>query len=449
MGLKRYTAGVAIAAILAANPAMAQTAPSAGQTAPAAGTVNPAAEDARMSARQPQFQLADGIVATVNDRIITGYDLRQRMMVIIAMTQVQPTDENVQAIQQQALNDLIEERLRAAEITRYPTLVISDEDVDGEIADMAREAGATPQNYLALLQQSGIAIAPFREQLRTSIGWRELVGGRFGSRARVSRAQVEAAQRQIAETAAKPQYLVGEIFIDAARAGGQQAAVNGAQQLIQQILQGAPFQAVARQFSSAPSAAAAVPGDAGWIVQGSVQPALQQAFDALQAGQLSNPIPVEGGVYIIYMRDKRSGADTSLVQLRQVMIELPETASDAAVAAATDRLDALRTQLTCDNILTRARSETGLLGTDLGEADVQNLAPQFQQVARSADVGTVSTPVRTPLGLHVLAVCGRRSGGPDAPTFQQVENRLRNQALVMMERRYMRDLRADSLIEIK
>ena len=449
MGLKRYTAGVAIAAILAANPAMAQTAPSAGQTAPAAGTVNPAAEDAPISARQSQFQLADGIVATVNDRIITGYDLRQRMMVIIAMTQVQPTDENVQAIQQQALNDLIEERLRAAEITRYPTLVISDEDVDGEIADMAREAGATPQNYLALLQQSGIAIAPFREQLRTSIGWRELVGGRFGSRARVSRAQVEAAQRQIAETAAKPQYLVGEIFIDAARAGGQQAAVNGAQQLIQQILQGAPFQAVARQFSSAPSAAAAVPGDAGWIVQGSVQPALQQAFDALQAGQLSNPIPVEGGVYIIYMRDKRSGADTSLVQLRQVMIELPETASDAEVAAATDRLDALRTQLTCDNILTRARSETGLLGTDLGEADVQNLAPQFQQVARSADVGTVSTPVRTPLGLHVLAVCGRRSGGPDAPTFQQVENRLRNQALVMMERRYMRDLRADSLIEIK
>lgn len=449
MGLKRYTAGVAIAAILAANPALAQTAPPAAQPAPAAGTVNPAAEDAPIAARQSQFQLADGIVATVNDRIITGYDLRQRMMVIIAMTQVQPTDENIQAIQQQALTDLIEERLQAAEITRYPTLVITDEDVDGEIAGMAREVGATPQNYLALLQQSGIAIAPFREQLRTSIGWRELVGGRFGSRARVSRSQVEAAQRQIAEAAAKPQYLIGEIFIDAARAGGQQAAVNGAQQLIQQILQGAPFQAVARQFSSAPSAAAQVPGDAGWIVQGTVQPALQQAFDALEPGQLSNPIPVEGGVYIVYMRDKRSGADTNLVQLRQAMVELSETASDTDVAAATERLNALRPQLTCDNILTRTRSEAGLLGSDLGEADVQNLAPQFQQVARSAEVGSVSTPVRTPLGLHVLAVCGRRSGGPDAPTFQQVENRLRNQALVMMERRYMRDLRADSLIEIK
>ncbi|QBX37815.1 peptidylprolyl isomerase [Brevundimonas sp. S30B] len=449
MRLMRFTAGVAIAAILAANPALAQA---GGQAAPStvAGAVNPAAEEAPMAARQAQFQLADGIVATVNDRIITGYDLRQRMLVVIAMTQVQPTEENLQAIQQQALQDLIEERLQALELERFAEqLQISDEEVDQEIAAMAQEAGVTPQAYLGFLQRGGIALAPFRAQIRTSIGWRELVGGRFGARARVSRNQVDQTLRQMAEAAAKPQYLIGEIFIDAARAGGQQAAVNGAQQLIQQILQGAPFQAVARQFSSAPSAAAQTPGDAGWIIQGTVQPALQQAFDALEPGQLSNPIPVEGGVYIIYMRDKRSGADTSLVQLRQMMIELPETATEAQVAAATERLNTLRPQLTCDSILPRARSEEGLLGSDLGEADVQNLAPQFQQVARSAEIGTISTPVRTPLGLHLLAVCGRRTGGPDAPTFQQVENRLRNQALVMMERRYMRDLRADSLIELK
>lgn len=453
MGLKRYTAGVAIAAILAANPAMAQTAPSAGQTAPAAGTVNPAAEDAPMSARQPQgqFQLSDGIIATVNDSIITGYDLRQRILLLILETQIQPTPENLPALQQQALNALIEQRLKASELERFREQLppSSDEAVDQQIAAIARQAGISPAEYVAYLQEVGIAPTAFREMLRTDMDFEGLVGGRFGPRSRVGRSQVEAAMRQIADAASRPQYLVGEIFIDAARAGGQQSALNGAQQLVQQILQGAPFQNVARQFSSAPSAAAQVPGDAGWIVQGSVQPALQQAFDALEPGQLSNPIPVDGGVYIIYMRDKRSGTDTSLVQLRQMMIELAETATEVEVAAAAERLNALRPQLTCDNILTRARSETGLLGLDLGEADVQNLAPQFQQVARSAEVGTVSTPVRTPLGLHVLAVCGRRSGGPDAPTFQQVENRLRNQAISMMERRYMRDLRADSLIEIK
>ena len=449
MRLMRYTTGVAMAALMAGTAvgqSVAQTAPA--QPAPAAGTLNPAAEEApQRAAAAPQFRLADGIIATVNDRIITGYDLRQRMLVIMAMAQVQPTEENIAGIQQQALNDLIEKHLQDAEIAKFETLRISDQEVDEEIAGMAREAGTTTANYMAFLEQGGIRPQPFREQIRTEIGWRELVGGRFRDRAKVSRTQVEQAMRQLTESATKPQYLVGEIYLEASRVGGMQEAMNGARQLVQQMVQGAPFMAVARQFSAAPSAARG--GDAGWVVQGTVQPALEQAMEALAVGQLSNPIPVEGGVYILYMRDKRSGAATSLVQMKQVMIELPETASEADVAAATQRLEALRNGTTCDNILQRARAEQGMQGADLGESDVANLLPQFQQVARSAEVGTVSSVVRTPLGVHILAVCGRRLGGPEAPSAQQVEARLQNQNYAMLGRRYLRDLRADALIEIK
>ncbi len=444
MGLMRISTAVAMAALVAGS-ATAQTAP-AGQ---AAGTLDPAAEQAPAApaAPAPEFRLADGIVATVNDQIITGFDLRQRMLTVIAMSQVQPTEENIPAIQQQALQALIEERLQAQEIANYETLVVTDEEVDQEIAAMAQDAGVTPDQYMGFLAQGGIRPEQMRQQLRTEIGWRQLVGGRFNTRSRVSRTQVEQALRQLSEAAQRPQYLIGEIYIEAARVGGQQAALNGAEQLVAQMVQGAPFQAVARQFSAAPSAARG--GDAGWIVQGTVQPALQTALDTLQVGQLSRPIPVEGGVYIIYMRDKRSGAATSLVSLKQAMIELPETANEAEVAAATERLTTLRPQLTCDNILQRTTSETGLLGSDLGESDVANLAPQFQQVARSAEVGTVSNPVRTPLGLHLVAVCGRRVGGADAPSYREVEARLQNQNLAMLARRYIRDLRADALIEVK
>lgn len=447
MRLMRISTGVAMAALVAGS-AIAQTAPTTGG-APAAGTLDPAAQQAptTAAAAAPEFRLADGIVATVNDQIITGFDLRQRMLTVIAMSQVQPTEENIPAIQQQALQALIEERLQAQEIAKYETLIVTDEEVDQEITGMAQDAGVTPDQYMGFLAQGGIRPEQMRQQLRTEIGWRQLVGGRFNTRARVSRAQVEQALRQLSEAASRPQYLIGEIYIEASRVGGQQAAINGAEQLVAQMVQGAPFQAVARQFSAAPSAARG--GDAGWIVQGTVQPALQTALDTLQVGQLSRPIAVEGGVYIIYMRDKRSGAATSLVSLRQAMIELPETASEAEVAAATARLTTLRPQLTCDNMLQRTSSEAGLLGSDLGEADVANLAPQFQQVASTAEVGTVSAPVRTPLGLHLVAVCGRRVGGADVPSYREVESRLQNQNLAMLARRYIRDLRADALIEVK
>ncbi|WP_433934560.1 peptidylprolyl isomerase [Brevundimonas diminuta] len=452
----RYSTGAALAALMvvaAVEPSSAQTpaSPAPAQAAPqtpAAGALNPAAEEApQRTAPAPQFRLSDGIIATVNDRIITGFDLRQRMLVLMAMTQVQPTEENIGAIQQQALNDLIDQHLQAAELAKFEQLKIGDAEIDQEIADMARQAGTTPASYINFLEQGGISIPAFREQMRTEIGWRELVGGRFRDRARVGKSQVEQTMRQMTELATKPQYLIGEIYLEAARVGGMQEAMNGARQLVQQMIQGAPFMAVARQFSAAPSAARG--GDAGWVVQGTVQPALQSVMDTLEPGQLSNPIPVDGGVYILYMRDKRSGASTSMVKMKQVMVELPENADEAQVAAATQRLEALRGQLTCDNILTRARSEPGLLGADLGESDVADLLPQFQQVARSAEVGSVSTAVRTPLGVHLLAVCDRRLGGPDAPSAQQVEARLQNQNYAMLGRRYLRDLRADALIEIK
>lgn len=445
MGLQRYMTGVAIAALLASS-AMAQTAPPAQPAA--AGNLNPAAESAPVAPpAAPAFQMSDGILATVNDSVITGFDLRQRMLLLIAMTQVQPTPENIPAIQQQALNALIDERLQTQELRNFEDLVVSDEQVEQEIAAMAQEVGAAPQAYIDFLAQGGIRPSTLREQVRTQIGWSQLVGGRFQSRARVSRAAVAAAMRQVSEAAAKKQYLIGEIYIESARVGGQQAALNGANQLVQQMVQGAPFQAVAQQFSAAPSATRG--GDAGWVVEGTMQPALQQALDQLQVGQLSRPIPVDGGVYIVYMRDKRDGASASLVQIKQVMIELPETATDADVAAATQRLEALRPQLTCDTMLARATSEQGLLGADLGEADVLNLAPQFQQVARSAEIGTVSTPVRTPLGVHLLGVCGRRVGGTEAPNPQEVENTLFRQNLATLGRRYMRDLREDALIEYR
>lgn len=446
MRFGRYLTGVAMAALVAGS-AVAQTAP--GQQPAAAGSLNPASEEAPVAAptAAPQFQMADGILATVNDSVITGFDLRQRMLLLIAMTQVQPTPENLPAIQQQALNALVDERLQNQEMARYEELKVSDEEVDREIADMAREVGTTAENYIGFLAQGGIRPSTFREQLRTQIGWSQLVGGRFQSRARVTRAAVDAALRQASEAATKKQYLIGEIYIDASRVGGQQAALNGANQLVMQMMQGAPFQNVAQQFSAAPSAVRG--GDAGWVVEGSIQPALQAALDQLEVGQLSRPIPVDGGVYIVYMRDKRDGSSANLVSMRQVMIELPETAPEAQVAEASQRLEGLRTQLTCDNILTRARSETGLLGADLGESDVQNLAPQFQQVARSAEIGSVSSPVRTPLGLHLLAVCGRRVGGAEAPDARQIESQLFRQNLANLGRRYMRDLREDALIEMK
>ena len=435
MFFKRLTAGVALAALLGGS-ALAQTA----TQDPVAGALDPAAESAPVQSQpQAEFDLAEGVIATVNDQEITSFQLSQRLLLLVTMSRIQVTQESLPALQSQALMSLIEDRLKAEEMAKYE-VVVPPEQVEAELAYTAQRAGLTPEAFLAQLAQRGIMAETLREQMRIDAGWRSLVQGRFGARSRVSTRQVEQRIKREAEAATKPQFLVGEVFINASRVGGMAAAMDGANQLVQQMSQGAPFQNVARQFSAAPSASSG--GDAGWQVLEDFNPLLRPAVQSMEAGQLSRPIAVENGVYILYMRDRRDGAATTLVNLKTIMVEAPAEATEAEVSAAADRLLSLTLEQA-------AEGQTGLLAADLGQLDVADVAPQFQQVARSGEIGSISNPVRTPQGVNLIAVCGRTTGATEAPSFDEVENDLMIDNLSMFERRYIRDLEASAFIDVK
>ncbi|MDO1558362.1 peptidylprolyl isomerase [Brevundimonas sp. 2R-24] len=433
----RNAASIALAVIVAGTSMAPVAAQSMGQT--------PAGVPSQAPAPPPQFDLREGVVATVNDQLITSFDLRQRMLMVMSETQIQPTEQNLAAIQQRALNQLIDLRLQAQEIAQYPQVIPSDEEVNEQLQQMAAGNGGDVDAMLAFYQQAGIQPATIRERIRVETGWRRLVQGRYAPRARVSQEQVDAALARITAAAQRPQYLLGEIYLDAAQVGGQQTAMNGATQLVQEILRGAPFPAVARQFSAAPTAAAG--GDAGWMIEGEIQPEIETVLQQMEPGQLSRPIPVQGGVWIVYLRDKRTGGVSTFASLKQAAIRLPADAPQAEVARAAQTLETLRPTLTCDNITTVAAQTPGVLATDLGESDVGDLLPAFQAIARNQEIGAISEPVRTQLGLHLVAVCNRRQGGAAIPSRDEVEGELFSQQLGMLERRYLRDLRASATVE--
>ena len=386
------------------------------------------------------------MIALVNDEIISSYDLRQRMLLLLATSGVQPTEQNLPAIQQQALRSLVDEHLETQEMKHWDVKV-DDKDVEDEIDDIAKENKITKEKLLASLEAAGVNPKTLREQLKAQIGWRDLVGGRYGSRARVDDQEVAQTIQRIAESESKPQYLVGEIYIDATTVGGMDEATNGARQLVDQIAKGAPFPAVARQFSNDPTAASG--GDAGWLVSGEMDPNVEYALQQMHPGQLSLPIPSDKGVWIVYLREKRAGGVSHMYHLAQAAIRLKADATEADVAAAKAKLAALAPSLTCKNYEAMAGKTPGVVAADLGEAAETELAPEFKSVADSLKVGAVSAPIRTEVGLHLVLLCGKRAAGGDIPTKQQVEDRLYSQQISMLAQRYLRDLHNSATIETR
>jgi peptidyl-prolyl cis-trans isomerase SurA len=397
--------------------------------------------------------LSEGVAAIVNDSIISTYDLRQRIMLLIVTAGVQPTEENMPQIQREALRALVDEHLEIQELRRVEkqqkfTIIADDQDIDRQISRMAEENRMTGPQLLQSLQAAGVGPATLKDQLRAEISWQRWINGRYGSRLRVGEDQIEAQLAQINAAAAKPQFLMSEIFIDPARTGGLDNAVRGGQQLIAQLQQGAPFAAVARQFSSASTAATG--GDAGWVSSGTLAPELQQALDEMRPGQLSQPITTKDGVYILFLREKRAGSKAALVDLKQLAIRVAKDASPEQLEAARVKLAALKPSISsCGDMESVAAKADGVLAGDLGEAEIKDLAPAFREAAEVLNVGQVSDPIRTPAGLHLIAVCGKRQGGAKAPTKEEIENRMIGQQLAMISKRYLRDLRNSATIETR
>ncbi|MBV8681838.1 MAG: peptidylprolyl isomerase [Caulobacteraceae bacterium] len=397
--------------------------------------------------------LSESVVVTVNDDIISSYDIVQRMRLLIVTSGIQPTDQNLPELQREAVRSLIDEHLEMQDLkqegkTQKFDLIASDSEVDDEIASIARSNNTSASQLLAQLAAQGVGAQTFRDQLRAEISWRGWIRGRYGQRLTIGEDQVKAFEKRQEGEAGKPQYEISEIFIDANRSGGMQQAEDGASQLITQIQRGAPFQAVARQFSAAPSAANG--GEVGWITTGEMGSEVDSALEGLRPGQLSAPIPVKDGVYIILLQDRRAGGATEVVRLKQAAIALPKTATAEEASAASAKLAELRPRLHgCDDLEGISQKIPGVVAGDLGEAEVKDLAPAFRDAVDKMQAGQVSEPIRTDAGLHLIAVCEKHMGGANMLTHDQIEDRLFGQELAMISKRELRDLRNSATIETR
>lgn len=453
--MMRYLTGPnARSAAFACALVAAGAAPQAVAQQPGAEVVGTAPADAAAApAPRAPTGLSESVAAVVNDDIVSTYDLAQRMRLLIATSGVQPTQENLQQFQREALVSLVDEHLQFQELRRVEReqkidILADDAEINEEIAEMARGNSMTQAQFEAFLASRGIGADTLKAQLRAQVSWARWIRGRYGSRLRVGDDQIAATLARMSAQAAKPQYNIGEVLIDASRVGGMQQAMAGAQQLVTQMQQGAPFPAVARQFSALPTAANG--GDAGWVSEGEVPPEVQAVLEQMRPGQLSQPIPVKDGVYILYLREKRAGGSATLVNLKQVAVGLAQGATADDEAAARTKLAALKPQIKdCATLEATAGTVQGVVAGDLGEAEVADLAPQFRDAAEKLKVGEVSDPIRTSAGLHLVAVCGRRAAGGADVNKEQIEQRLFSQQLSMIARRYMRDLRNSATIETK
>lgn len=394
---------------------------------------------------------SEGIAAIVNDHIISRYDLDQRVKLVTVTSGIPNDPETIQRIKSQVLRSLIDEVLEIDEAKRLE-LKVEKKDIDQQYAQIAARANMTVDQIDSYLKENGVSKQALLNQIYADIAWNKVVGQQFGPLVSVGEQEVDDVLKRLQSEADQPRYLVSEILLTYDNPQQEQEMMSGAERLIDQMRQGAPFAAVARQFSQSPSAANG--GDIGWVHSSQLPKEVSPIIERMDIGAISNPIQTPSGLYIVQLRSKQTGngPDPMRDQWTLVHILLP-LAANAPVPMVERRVAETQKFVqdfkTCDGIPDQLKGVVGAVAQAPRTVTFGQLDQRLRQSLADAKPGQVLKPIRSEQGMEMIAVCDHKADTTAAPTRDQIEDNLFSQQLSMMARRHLRDLRRDAVIEIR
>ncbi|MEM1345927.1 MAG: peptidylprolyl isomerase [Pseudomonadota bacterium] len=251
-----------------------------------------------VSAQQTPFRP----VATVNQSMITAWDVEQRAQMLRVLGA--PTQDSDRLIRI-ALDRLIENRLmlqagKRAGIEPNPDLI------EEGMRQLAARVQVGPDALRARLTQSGISEDAVADMVGAQIVWREVVRSRFLGQVEPGEAEIDAEIALSGATQRGGAFRLQEIGLPFDGEGRSEAETRAlADRLFRQLSQGGDFAAAVRTHSRAPSAAQG--GDAGWVPASELSQGLVRTLAGLEPGGVAPPFAVPSGLMILKVLDRRGG----------------------------------------------------------------------------------------------------------------------------------------------
>ncbi len=392
------------------------------------------------------------IVTVVNDSPISLYDLKQRVLLfMISSGKRQITPEEQQYMNQQALQSLIDDKLKTQEASKYKT-VISKEEQEQSFATYAQQMRITPQQLEQQLNQTGIRKESMLKQIEASLAWEQVVGGLLMPQVSISDEEIHSILDRMQNNKGQYEYHPLEIFLLVSENDKREESRIAATKIIEQLNNNAPFQVMARQFSQ--STTSAVGGDLGWLMESQLSPEMMSALKNMEPGEIAGPIETEDGFYILQLAGKRQiltpSKTDARVDLQHMFFEVSDKAQkeeldalEKTVAAAAKKIES------CDNLEAQGKAlgakETG----SLGNLAISDLPQNLHNTLLETEVGHATPPIKEPAGYRVFIVCDRKEPEIRLPDYDSVEGSLSQQRVGLIARRHLRDLRRDAIIDYK
>lgn len=390
--------------------------------------------------------------ALVNETVITGTDVDQRMALVLANNTVKLSDADREQLRLQVLSTLIDETLQIQE-AKARDIKVTASEIDQSFGRIAQNFKKSVPDMRAYLRGIGSSERSLKRQIEAELAWNRYLRRRIEPLVNVGDEEVASIISRLEAAKGTTEFHVREIYL-AAPAEREQEIFSEARALMQDIQQGKrSFDQVALDRSDASTRAKA--GDLGWVRASVLPETLAQAANQMQIGQIAGPIAVPGGFSLLALVDKRqvltADARDAKLNLRQISMIFPAGTTQANATAKVAEFAAMTQAIHGCGDVTKAAATLGAEVVDNDTTRIRDLPQQLQKVILGLQIGESTPPFGSVEdGIRALVLCGRDE--PQAgqlPGVEQMRSQMEAQAVNLRAEHKLRDLRRDAIVEYR
>jgi peptidyl-prolyl cis-trans isomerase SurA len=391
----------------APSPAPAATPSSTAASSTAAGSA--------AAATRGKVVTLDRIVAVVNDEVITQYEMEEQKRLVITQLKRQGTELPANdVLEKQLLERLINERAQI-QFAKDSGVRIDDAQIERAVGRIAEDNKLTQTQFLNMLKQDGIPFAKFRDDLRNEMILARVREREVDNKIAVSEAEIDNyLATQAVQSGNQEEYRIAHILVlvpEQANAEQINARRQRAEDALRQLKDGKDFAQVAAGYSDAGDALQG--GNLGWRAHGRLPTVFAETVPKLKMGETSGILKSPNGFHIVKVFESRSTGGKQVVdqtRARHILIKVNEVVSEADARQRIERIKERLDRGAKFDELAKLNSEdlSAAKGGDLGWVTTGATVPEFEAAMNKLALNTVSEPVRTPFGWHLIQVTDRR-----------------------------------------
>lgn len=404
-------------------------------------------------------QILDSIVAVVDENVILRSELDQRMNAVKSQlssnkeASVPPED----ALKRQVIERLVVESLQL-QMAERAGVRISDEELNDAMRSIAEQNNLTLDEFREAIRKDGISYPEMRNQIRREMAISRVQQGIMRNRIEITDKEIDNfLSSELGEIVTADEYRLAHILLpipDNASSDKIREIRENAENIVQQVKEGASFQSLAVEKSAGQNALEG--GDLGWRKAVQLPTIFSDVAPQMQTGEVRGPIKSGSGYHVIKLLDKRGAQAQGQIEqtkVRHVLIKPSEIRSEQE---AREMAESLRDEVVngrpFEEVARLYSDDPGsaLSGGDLGWNRNGNFVPPFEKTMRNTKVDEVSPVFRTTHGYHFLQVTGRRvEDFSQRFRRNQAENYLRNQKFDEELQSWTQEIREDAFVEIR